>query len=143
MNNLDDVFKSIYSAIVDSQQEIEAYYIGEVKKDYFDEGGNPRTTPVMLPTGEGGKMTSINIPLITLVPHHGMAIKEVEIEMKVAISPGDEKPVGGKLKKIRKFIADHSMRNKEMAKIRVVFDGKEPPEGLARIKDTLNKIIPN
>ena len=143
MNNLDDVFKSIYSAIVDSQQEIEAYYIGEVKKDYFDEDGNPRTTPVMLPTGEGGKMTSINIPLITLVPHHGMAIKEVHIEMKVAISPGDEKPEGGILKKIRKFIADHSMRNTEMAKIRVVFDGKEPPEGLARIKDTLNKIIPN
>ena len=30
-----------------------------------------------------------------------------------------------------------------MAKIKVKFNGQDPPEGLARIKDSLIKIIPN
>ena len=143
MNSLDDVFKGIYTSITKSQNIVEQAYIDEVKKDYFDDEGNPYTAPVSLPVGNNGEMKTVHIPTITLVPHWGMQLKTVEIEMKIAISPGEKKPVNNKLKKIRKFIADHSMRNKEMAKIRVVFDGKEPPEGLARIKDTLIKIIPN
>ena len=141
MNTLDDIFKGIYSSIVESQNVVEQHYIDEIKKDYFDDKGNPYTTPVSLPIGNG-EMKIVHIPTITLVPHYGMQLKTVEIEMKVAISPGEKKPVDTKLKKIRKFITDHSMRNKELAKIKVVFDGKEPPEGLARIKDTLIKIIP-
>ena len=96
-------------------------------------------------------MKTINIPLITLVPHNGMAIKEVEIEMKVALSPGESEEVNKskvtkkKPSKIRSFFTDLSNRNKsrEMAKIKVKFNGQDPPEGLARIKDSLIKIIPN
>ena len=142
--SLDDVFRNLYSAIVDAQNSIEQHYVDEVKKDYFDKDGNPYTTPVMLPTGEGGSMKRMDIPLITLVPHNGMAIKEVEVEMKVAFGDsGDEKNI--KKGRIRKFITDLSKRGEgtEMAKIRVIFNGKEAPEGLARIKDSLIKLIPN
>ena len=137
-NSLDDVFKSIYHAIVDAQNTVEQHYIGEIKEDYFDEKGHPLTTPVMLPIGEGGNMKTVQIPLITLVPHHGMSISEVSIDLKVALSLQDEKT-----NKFRKFITDLSGRNKEMANITVKFKGEQPPEGLARIKDSLIKIIPN
>ena len=143
MNTLDDTFKNLYHAIVSAQEEIEDHAIGEIRKEYFDKEGNPLTTPVMLPIGEGGSMAAVNIPLITLVPHHGLSIKEVEVEMEVAFSSGDSKILNSKKQsKVRKFIADLSGRNKHMAKIRVKFQGENPPEGLARIKDNLIKIIP-
>jgi len=150
-NSLDSVFQGIYKSIVEAQNTIEQHYVGEIKEDYFDNKGNPHTVPVQLPAGQNGEMKTINIPLITLVPHNGMAIKEVEIEMKVALSPGESEEVNKskvtkkKPSKIRSFFTDLSNRNKsrEMAKIKVKFNGQDPPEGLARIKDSLIKIIPN
>jgi hypothetical protein len=150
-NSLDSVFHGIYKSIVEAQNTIEQHYVGEIKEDYFDNKGNPHTVPVQLPAGQNGEMKTINIPLITLVPHNGMAIKEVEIEMKVALSPGESEEVNKskvtkkKPSKIRSFFTDLSNRNKsrEMAKIKVKFNGQDPPEGLARIKDSLIKIIPN
>ena len=143
-NTLDDTFKSIYHAIVNAQNTIEEHYVGEIRQDYFDKKGHPLTTPVMLPIGEGGSMKKVEIPLITLVPHGSMNIESVSIDMKVALSSGDEKSINSKkTSKIRKFITDLSGRNKEMANITVKFKGEQPPEGLARIKDNLIKIIPN
>ena len=55
--------------------------------------------PVKLP-GPDGKLKTINIPVITLVPHNGMAIKEVEIEMQVALRTGDKEEIN----KIRRYL---------------------------------------
>jgi len=150
-NSLDSVFQGIYKSIVEAQNTIEQHYVGEIKEDYFDKDGNPYMVPVKLPNGQNGGMETINIPIITLVPHNGMAIKEVEIEMKVALSPGESEEINKseatkrKPSKIRKFFTDLSNRNKghEMANIKVKFNGQDAPEGLARIKDSLVKIIPN
>ena len=35
MNSLDNVFSSIYEAIVSSQNAIEQHYVNEIKKDYY------------------------------------------------------------------------------------------------------------
>ena len=150
-NSLDNVFQGIYKSIVEAQNTVEQHYVGEVKKDYFDKDGKPYMIEVQLPHGTGGELQTINIPVITLVPHNGMAIKEVEIEMKVALSEGKSEDINKtdvtkkKPSKIRSFFTDLSNRNKghEMAKIKVKFNGQDPPEGLARIKDSLVKIIPN
>ena len=61
----------------------------------------------------------------------------MSIDLKVTLSLQDEKT-----NKFRKFVTDLSGRNKEMANITVKFKGEQPPEGLARIKDSLIKIIP-
>ena len=150
-DSLDNVFQGIYKSIVEAQNTIEQHYVGEVKEDYFDKKGNPYMIPIQLPKGENGEMKTINIPVITLVPHNGMAIKEVEIEMEVALSQGDAEKINQskatkkKPSMIHKFITDLSRRNtsRKMAKIKVKFNGQDPPEGLARIKDSLVKIIPN
>ena len=150
-DSLESVFQGIYKSIVEAQNTIEQHYVGEVKEDYFDKKGNPHMIPIQLPSGNNGEMKTVNIPVITLVPHNGMAIKEVEIEMEVALSPGDSEEINKskapkkKPSKIHQFITDLSRRNKgrKMAKIKVKFNGQDPPEGLARIKDSLIKIIPN
>ena len=150
-NSLDNVFQGIYKSIVEAQNTIEQHYIGEIKEDYFDKDGKPYMIEVQLPHGTGGELQTINIPVITLVPHNGMAIKEVEIEMEVALSQGESEEINKsdathkKPSKIKRFLTDLSRRNKgsKMAKIKVKFHGQDAPEGIARIKDSLVKIIPN
>ena len=92
-DSLDNVFQGIYKSIVEAQNTIEQHYVGEVKEDYFDKDGNPYMLPVKLPNGNNGELKTINIPVITLVPHNGMAIKEVEIEMEVALSQGESEEI--------------------------------------------------
>ena len=150
-NSLDNVFQGIYKSIVEAQNTIEQHYVGEIKEDYFDKDGNPYMIEVKLPHGDNGEMKTVNIPVITLVPHNGMAIKEVDIEMEVSLSPGESEEINKsdsthkKPSKIKRFLTDLSKRNKgrEMAKIKVKFHGQDAPEGIARIKDSLVKIIPN
>ena len=145
------MFQGIYKSIVEAQNTIEQHYIGEIKEDYFDKDGKPYMIAVQLPHGAGGELQTINIPVITLVPHNGMAIKEVEIEMEVSLSPGESEEINQsdathkKPSRIKQFITDLSRRNKgsKMAKIKVKFHGQDAPEGIARIKDSLVKIIPN
>ena len=150
-DSLDSVFQGIYKSIVEAQNTIEQHYVGEVKEDYFDKNGKPYMIPVQLPNGDNGELKTVNIPVITLVPHNGMSIKEVEIEMEVALSQGESEEINKskttkkKPSKIHKFLTDLSRRTKgrDMAKIKVKFKGQDAPEGLARIKDSLIKIIPN
>ena len=150
-NSLDNVFQGIYKSIVEAQNTIEQHYVGEIKEDYFDKDGKPYMIPIELPNGNGGEMKTVNIPVITLVPHNGMAIKEVEIEMEVALGLGSSETINKgdathkKPSRIKQFLTDLSRRNKgsKMAKIKVKFNGQDAPEGIARIKDSLVKIIPN
>ena len=150
-NSLDNVFQGIYKSIVEAQNTVEQHTVGEIKKDYFDKDGKPYMIPVQLPSGTNGEMKTVNIPVVTLVPHNGMAIKEVEIEMEVALSEGELEEINNsdttnkKPSRIKQFLTDLSRRNKgsKMAKIKVKFNGQETPEGIARIKDSLVKLIPN
>ena len=142
---LDDIFQSIYSSVVEAQNTIEQHYLGEITEDYFEEDGTPKMVVVKLP-GQDGKLQEVHIPAITLVPHSGIAIDEVSVEMKVKLSSGenDKERKGNKQGKLRKIITDFSNREggKEVATISVKFKGREAPEGLARIKDNLIKFIP-
>ena len=124
-NSLDNVFQGIYKSIVEAQNTIEQHYVGEIKEDYFDKDGKPYMIPIELPNGKGGEMKTVNIPVITLVPHNGMAIKEVEIEMEVALGLGSSETINKsdatnkKPSRIKQFLTDLSRRNKgsKMAKI--------------------------
>ena len=142
---LDEIFQGIYSSVVEAQNAIEQHYIGEVTEDYFEADGHPKMIVIKLP-GKDGQLRDVHIPAITLVPHYGLAISEVSVKMKVKLSSSedDKERKGNKQGRIRKIITDFSNREggKELATISVKFKGKDPPEGLARIKDNLIKFIP-
>ena len=142
---LDDIFQSIYSSVVEAQNTIESHYLGEIVDDYFEKDCTPKVIIAKLP-GQDGKLKDVHIPAISLVPHQGILIDEVEVEMKVKLSGSEEEKdsKGQKQGKLKKIITDFSNREggKELATIRVKFRGEQPPEGLARIKDNLIKVIP-
>ena len=142
---LDDIFQSIYSSVVEAQNTIESHYLGEIVEDYFEKDGSPKMIRVKMP-GKEGKLQEIHVPAISLVPHQGILIDEVEVEMKVKLSGSEEEKdsKGQKQGKLKKIITDFSNRDggKALATIRVKFKGSDPPEGLARIKDNLIKFIP-
>ena len=142
---LDEIFQGIYSSVVEAQNAIEQHYIGEITEDYFESDGTPKMILVKLP-GKNGQLKDLHIPAITLVPHQSILIDEVTVKMKVKLSSSDDdkERKGNKQGRIRKIITDFSNRDggKELATISVKFKGKEPPEGLARIKDNLIKFIP-
>ena len=142
-SGLDELFQGVYSSVVEAQNVIEQHYLEEVTKDYFDHEGKPKMIMIHLPNGKG-EVKETAVPAITLVPHNTLNIKEVEIEMKVALSMGEPKPAPKK-GLLRKLGTDMSNRNegREMANIKVVFNGANPPEGLARIKDQLIKLLPS
>ena len=139
---LQDIFGGIYSAIVESQNTIEQHYLDEIKKDYFDESCSPKMVRVQLPANDG-KLHDMDIPAITLVPHHGLKIKEVSLRMKVALGhKDDDEKTEGKGAKLRKLVSGFRGRSEEMSTIKIKFEGTDPPEGIARIKDSLVKFIP-
>ena len=120
-----------------------------VDYDYFWKDGQPKVMPCKLP-GPDGKLKEYQIPLITLVPHQNLAIDTVQIEMQVRLSPHtDTKSMRtantSKIGRIRKFFTDHSKSGgqSELANIKIKFRGKKPPEGIARIKDQMLKMIPS
>jgi len=138
---LQDIFAGIYSAIVESQNTIEQHYLGEIERDYFEDG-KPKMLAVSLP-GHDGMLQELQIPAITLVPHHGLKIKEVTLEMKVHLgAKEDDEESTGKGSPLRKLVSGFRGKQEEMSTIKITFEGTDPPEGLARIKDSLVKFIP-
>ena len=142
---LDEIFQGIYASVVEAQNAIEQHYLGEITEDSFEADGTPKMILVKLP-GKDGQLKEVHIPAITLVPHYGLAIDKVSVTMRVKLSSSedDKEKKGNKGGRIRKIISDFSNREggKELATIFVRFRGKDPPEGLARIKDSLIKFIP-
>ena len=121
-----DIFNSLYSAVVTAQKDVEGRHLSGRILDYFDKEGAPKMATLIL----SGK--KVEIPLFTLVQHHGLKISEVEIEFELALDHDKDEAVGdlGKL------------RDNKMANIKIKFTGTDKAEGLARIGDNLTKLIP-
>ena len=125
-SSVQDIFNSLYSAVVTAQKDVEGSHLTNRILDYFDKDGAPKMANLVL----SGK--KVEIPLFSLVQHHGLKISEVEIEFEIALDHDNKEAVGdlGKL------------RNNKMANIKIKFTGTEKAEGLARIGDNLTKLIP-
>jgi len=125
-SSVQEIFNSLYSAVVTAQKDVEGSHLSGRILDYFDKEGAPKTATLVL----SGK--KVEIPLFSLVQHHGLKISEVEIEFEIALDHDNKEAVGdlGKL------------RDNKMANIKIKFTGTEKAEGLARIGDNLTKLIP-
>ena len=125
-SSVQDIFNSLYSAVVTAQKDVEGSHLTNRILDYFNKDGAPKMANLVL----SGK--KVEIPLFSLVQHHGLKISEVEIEFEIALDHDNKEAVGdlGKL------------RNNKMANIKIKFTGTEKAEGLARIGDNLTKLIP-
>jgi hypothetical protein len=124
-STVQNIFNSLYSAVVTAQKNVENNHLGKIRDDYFDKDGSPKMVSMVL---SGRK---VQIPLFTLVQHHGLKISDVEIDFEIALDHG--KDAVGDLGK---------RRDNKMANIKIKFTGTDKAEGLARIGDNLTKLIP-
>ena len=125
-SSVQDIFNSLYSAVVTAQKSVEGNHLAKIREDYFDEEGAPKMISLVL----SGK--KVEVPLFTLVQHHGLTISDVEIEFELDLNHDKDEAVGDLGKR----------RGSKMAQVTIKFTGTEKPEGLARIGDNLTKLIP-
>ena len=124
-STVQNIFNSLYSAVVTAQKNVENKHLGKIREDYFDKDGSPKMVSMVLSDKK------VEIPLFTLVQHHGLKISDVEIDFEIALDHG--KDAVGDLGK---------RRDNKMANIKIKFTGTDKAEGLARIGDNLTKLIP-
>jgi|TARA_R110000744_G_scaffold101572_4_gene195751 hypothetical protein len=124
-STVQNIFNSLYSAVVTAQKNVEKNHLGRIREDYFNKDGSPKMVSMVLSDKK------VEIPLFTLVQHHGLKISDVEIDFEIALDH-DKDAVGDLGKR----------RDDKMANIKIKFTGTDKAEGLARIGDNLTKLIP-
>ena len=124
-STVQNIFNSLYSAVVTAQKNVENKHLGKIREDSFDKDGSPKMVSMVLSDKK------VEIPLFTLVQHHGLKISDVEIDFELALDHGED-AVGDLGKR----------RDNKMANIKIKFTGTDKAEGLARIGDNLTKLIP-
>ena len=144
MNSLDDLLKGVYGAVIDAQNLVEQHYIREINKDFFNEDGSPKTIMVQLP-GPSGDLQKYPLPVATLVPNNFLAIDKLKIKTTVCITPHDDDDTKSGGSRIKRFFTDFGSKRSEgnePTTVEISFKGGNPPEGLARVKDKLIKLLP-
>ena len=124
-STVQNIFDSLCSAVVTAQKSVEGKHLGKIREDYFNKNGSPKMVSMILSDKK------VEVPLFTLVQHHGLKISDVEIDFELALDH-DKDAVGDLGKR----------RDNKMANIKIKFTGTDKAEGLARIGDNLTKLIP-
>lgn len=123
---LQKFFDNLYTALVQAQNSVEESTSQRIRDNYFDEEGKPKVVKLNL----GGR--TVEAPLFTLVPHNSLKIEECEVDLELNLAQ-DGKECFGCLGKLRKA---------KMANIKIKFTSTDQAEGLARVGDSLIKLIP-
>ena len=107
--------------------------------NYFDEDGKPNFITLTLPSndGDGAHSVNVDVPLLTLSHSTHLNIKELEIEFEVELGHFEDIEDDEISAKVS------TVTGKNMAKITLKLDAGGPPEGIARIRQELIKILPS
>ena len=121
-----NIFDSLYSAVVQAQKAVEEHHSESIRKSYFNDDGSPKTMKLKL----NGK--DVEAPLFSLVPHNSLKIEQVEIDLELNLDHDGDKALGCRGK----------LRKGQMANIKIKFYSANQAEGLARVGDNVTKLIP-
>lgn len=131
--------KSLYRSTMMAQAKVEELHIQNFIERYFDEEGKPNFVTLSLPTndGDGSHQVDVDVPLLTLAHNTHLSIKELDVEFEVELGHFediDDDDISAKVS---------SVGNKNMAKIKLKLNSDIPPEGVSRLRQELNKILPS
>ena len=131
--------KSLYRSTVLAQSKVEQLHYQNFITNYFDEDGKPNFITLTLPSNDGDGTHSVNVdvPLLTLSHSTHLNIKELDIEFEVELGHFEDIEDDEISAKVS------SVNGKKMAKIKLKLDAAAPPEGIARIRQELIKILPS
>lgn len=142
--------EAVTGAMNDAQSRVERDQI-ETLKAYLD-GDRPRTLELSLPSmrdgAQPGETDVYSVPLLALVPHGSMRIKQVDVQFDLELgeltdAPTDDVPAGDERPRHRSTLtvdptsgADPAKRG-TMARVTLVVEALERPEALSRLIDDL------
>ena len=131
--------KSLYRSTVLAQSKVEELHIRTFISKYFDEDGKPNFITLTLPAndGDGSHTVNVDVPLVTLSHSTHLNIKELDIEFEVELGHFEDIEDDDISAKVS------SINGKNMAKIKLTLNSNDPPEGIARIRQELTKILPS
>jgi len=131
--------KSLYRSTVLAQTKVEQLNYQNFLKNYFDEDGKPHFFTLKLPSNDddGSHVVDVDVPLLTLAHSTHLNIKELEIEFEVELGHFEDIEDDEISAKVS------SVNGKRMATIKLKLDAAQPPEGIARIRQELIKILPS
>ena len=139
LNSLDKLVQAIYNSVTFAQRKVETEHLKMVMSTYFDDDGNAKTFKVQLP-GNGGEISTVDIPQITLTNNSHLAIDEIEMKLAVNLSHFADEINNENHKLCAKMAGARGQNN--LTKIRIKMKGKDTPEGIATINDQLIKLLP-
>jgi len=130
--------KSLYRSTMMAQQKVEELHIQNFITKYFDEDGHPNFVTIELPTNDhdGSTNVSVDVPLLTLAHQSYLNIKELEMEFEVELGHIEDIEDDNISAKV------NSVDGRNMAKVKLSFNSEDPPEGIAKIRQELNKVLP-
>ena len=130
--------KSLYRSTMMAQQKVEELHIKNFVTRYFDEDGKPNFVSIDLPTNDndGTTSVSVDVPVLTLAHSNYLNIKELEMEFEVELGHFEDIEDDNISAKVS------CVDGKNMAKVRLSFISEPPPEGISKIRDELNKVLP-
>ena len=140
LNSLDKLVQAIYNSVTFAQRKVETEHLKMVMSTYFDDDGNAKTFKVQLP-GNGGEISTVDIPQITLANNSHLAIDEIEMKLAVNLSHFEDEINNENNKLCAKMTGTRGQEN--LTKIRIKMKSRDTPEGIATINDQLIKILPN
>jgi hypothetical protein len=130
--------RSLYRSTMMAQQKVEELHIQNFVTKYFDEDGKPNFVSLVLPThdNDGNTSVSVDVPLLTLAHSNYLNINELEMEFEVELGHFEDIEGDNISAKVT------SISGKNVAKVRLSFNSADPPEGIAKIREELNKVLP-
>ncbi|WP_433831254.1 DUF2589 domain-containing protein [Flavobacterium anhuiense] len=144
----DHLLQAIHSAVLKAQELTEEQHIMQIAK-YFDEDGKPIVQELYVPTldpdDDPAAMTTLTVPLLSLLPPSAIKIKELKLKFKVGL---------GKIKVEQTDSKNGPSLDIDMgggggifgkrqatANVEITFEAGDPSESFLRINDYLVKSV--
>lgn len=139
-----DIIRGLQYSVNTAQQILERHHLYLFKK-YFDDKGVPVMREFQLsPT------RVLNVPEISLIGQHALAIDEMEIEFNARINALELKEDEAQDGSNTKYWIDRatfdvdfspSSRSDNLLKVKIKFKAVDQPEGVSRVIDEYDKLV--
>lgn len=150
---LSHLIKGLQSAVTQVREQVDAQH-ASIFEHYFEASPSgdaliAKTVKVAVPNRnlESNEAETVEVPLITLVPMSSIKVKEVSFEFEtriISVPSKTEKHDPEESGEPEMFVEMKGWGFKSSstpAKVKIIFEGGDPPEGMVKVNDHLLRYI--
>jgi len=148
---LSDLIRGLQHSVNTAMEMVESRNV-ELLGRYFDENGNPYIRRLNI-----DRHTHVNVPIISVVNHSTINVKEVEMSFNVQVvssetrikeaqkgfilDDDEDAEYANNLKRTNLEVSFNGRKEAPRMHVKIKFESKPVPEGLSRIIDEYDKTI--